>query len=84
MFKLAKGVNLEAADGTKVFLKDNGDAAVLDPVGKAIVEGLFSGNVDSCVANIVRNYDVSEEEARGDVTDFTEKLLALGLVEGKQ
>lgn len=81
MFKLAEGVSLEDADGTRVFLKDNGDAAVLDPVGRAVVEGLLDDDVDSCVARIVRDYDVSEEEARRDVAEFTKQLLGLGLVE---
>lgn len=72
---------MEDADGTGVFLKDNGDAAVLDPVGRAIVESLLSGDVDSCVARTVRDYDVSEEQARRDVEDFTGQLLDLGLVE---
>lgn len=81
MFKLAEGVSLEDADGTRVFLKDNGDAAVLDPVGRAVVESLLGGDVDSCVARIVCDYDVSEEQARRDVEDFTGQLLDLGLVE---
>lgn len=84
MFKLAEGVSLEDADGTGVFLKDNGDAAVLDPVGRAIVESLLGGDVDSCVARIVRDYDVSEEEARRDVAEFAERLLDLGLVEDER
>lgn len=84
MFKLAEGVSLEDADGTKVFLKENGDAAVLDQVGRAVVEGLLGGDVDSCVARIVRDYDVPEEEARKDVAEFAERLLDLGLVEAKR
>ena len=75
---------MEDADGTRVFLKDDGDAAVLDPVGRAVVEGLLGGDVDSCVARIVRDYDVPEEEARRDVAEFAERLLDLGLVEDER
>ena len=81
MFRLGEGVSLEDADGTKVFLKDNGDAAVLDPVGGAVVDGLIGGDVDSCVARIMHEYDVSEEVARRDVGEFAEQLLGLGLIE---
>ena len=81
MFILTEGVSLENADGTGIFLKSNGDAAVLDPVGRAVVEGLLDGDVDSCVARIVRDYDVSEEEAQRDVAEFTKQLLGLGLIE---
>lgn len=81
MFKLVEGVSLADADGTRVFLKDNGDAAVLDPVGRAVIESLLGGDVDSCTTRIVRDYDVSEDEARRDVADFAEHLLDLGLIE---
>lgn len=84
MYKLAEGVSMEDADGTRVFLKDNGDAAVLDSVGRAVVESLLDGDVDSCVARILRDYDVSEEVARRDVAEFAEQLLDLGLVEAER
>jgi hypothetical protein len=84
MYKLAEGVVLEDADGTSVFLMDGGDAAVLDPVGRAVVKGLLGGDVDSCTARITRDYDVSEERARRDISDFTKQLLDLGLIEDKQ
>lgn len=84
MFKLADGVSMEDADGTRVFLKANGDAAVLDPVGRAVADGLIGGDIDSCVVHILRDYDVLEEEARRDVAEFAKQLLDLGLVEAGQ
>ncbi len=81
MFKLVKGVSLEDADGTKVFLKENGDAAVLDSIGSLIVASLIEGDMDSCVNNITRDYNVEKEEVRKDVVEFAEKLLSLGLLE---
>ena len=84
MFRLAEGVSLEDADGTMVFLKNDGDAAVLDRVGRSVVVGLLDGDVDSCVTRIIRDYDVSEEEARRDVVEFAEQLLDFGLVEAER
>ena len=84
MFRLAEGVSLEDADGMMVFLKDNGDAAVLDLVGRSVAVGLLNGDVDSCVACIVRDYAVSEEEARRDVVEFAEQLFGFGLVEAER
>lgn len=80
-FRLAEGVNLEDADGTMVFLVENGDAVVLDAVGGAIVNGLLGGDVDSCISRIARDYDVSSGEARRDVVEFKERLVALKLIE---
>ncbi len=84
MYRLAKEVYLEEVDGTKVFLKSNGDAAVLNPVGKTIVDALFNDNVESCVELIVCDYEVSKEEAKMDVLDFVERLLNFNLIEAKQ
>lgn len=81
MFRLAEGVSLENADGTLVFLKDNGDAAVLNQIGMVIVGGLIGGSVESCVAQIVCDYDISKDDAKTDVMNFIELLHNLRLIE---
>lgn len=80
-FRLAEGVSLEDADGTTVFLVENGDAVVLDAVGGAVANGLLGGDVDSCVARIVRDYGASSDRVRRDVVEFKERLVALKLIE---
>lgn len=80
-YGLTRGTSLENADGTVVFLRESGDAAVLDVIGGVIAERLLGGDVDSCVACIVHDYDVESAEARKDIVGFKDELLSLDLIE---
>lgn len=80
-YKLAEGVTLESADGTYVFLKDNGDAAVPNHVGGDMVRALLSDGLDGCVEHVTGIYEVSDEEARIDIEGFACELEGHGLVE---
>jgi hypothetical protein len=68
--KLHDGVTLEYADGTYVFLKANGDAAVPDFIGGEIVNQLLLSDVDSCVQYVSKSYGIDCDAAKADIEEF--------------
>lgn len=80
-YKLADGVTLESADGTYVFLKENGDAAVPDYIGGVITRHLLKDGLDACVKYIVENYEVESNKAKRDIEEFVRELEVRGLME---
>lgn len=80
-YKLADDVTLESADGTYVFLKENGDAAVPDYIGGMITQHLLTNELNTCIEYITENYDVEPDDVRKDIKEFVVELEKRGLVE---
>lgn len=79
-YELADGVSLECADGTYVFLKGDGDAAVPNYVGGVIVERLLENGLRSCLDYVLESYDAGPGEAERDLEEFVAELERHGLV----
>jgi hypothetical protein len=60
----------------------SGDFLGLNPVARRMWELLSElGHAEKILQQLLQEYDVSEEQLRGDLTDFLEKLKSKGLVE---
>ena len=67
--------NLTVKDDGFLFDPTNGDTFVANPTALAVIRALQEGGDEaSAVAALVADYDVSESEARRDVSDLCVRL----------
>lgn len=78
----AESVHTRMFDGELVILDlAHGEYFALDAVGSRLWEGLQQGKeLDDVAHQIVADYDVSFEEARGDLETLACELLERGLI----
>jgi len=70
-------------DGGLVVMPDRGNVVVLNPVGIkifALLDG--SHSTEQIVAALIEEFDVSEERAGADLTEFLDELQREGLLPG--
>jgi hypothetical protein len=80
-YELSSGTVIENVDGTSVVTSSNGDAAVLNETAGAMLESLLeTQDIDATVMSIVERYDVSEQDARTDVSNFIADLAKTGIL----
>ncbi len=67
-----------------IFDPETGDSYTTNQTGLFIIKKLREGkNDDEIIQELIQVFEIDEEEAKKDLTDFIEQLRIMGLVEGE-
>ena len=67
-----------------IFDPETGDSYTTNSTGLFIIKRLREGKSENeIIQELIEAFEIDEEEARKDLTDFTEQLRIMGLVEGE-